>query len=246
MTNFRFFIQYDGTRYNGWQRQGNTDSTIQGKLEHVLSEMVGHGVEIHGASRTDAGVHARGQVAHCKLNTALTPREIRDYCNRYLPADIAVTSCDVADDRFHARLNARRKQYCYRLWIGETPNVFSRKYLCAWSASLDLDAMRAAASFLLGKHDFRAFSSLKRFKKSTTRTIHSIDIYRLGDEVRITFVGDGFLYNMVRILTGTLVEVGAGQRRPTDMVGILASLDRTQAGQTMPPHGLALDKIFYE
>ncbi len=245
MTNLRFTIQYDGTRYDGWQRQDNTGSTIQGKLEHVLGEMVGHAVEIHGAGRTDAGVHARAQIAHCKLNTALSPREIRDYCNRYLPEDIAVTACDQADERFHARLNATGKRYVYRLWTDAVPNVFERRFVCPWERALDLDAMRRAAAQVCGTHDFRAFSSNKRMKKSTMRTVTRLDIERIGGEVRLTFEGDGFLYNMVRILAGTLVEIGQGDRAPDSIPAILDSCDRAQAGITLPARGLILDEVFY-
>lgn len=245
MTNFVFTLQYDGTRYNGWQRQGNTGNTIQGKLEAVLGEMVGHAVEIHGAGRTDAGVHARAQIAHCKLSTPLSPLQVRDYCNRYLPADIAVTDCRIGDERFHARLNARGKRYCYRLWTGGVPNVFERRYVCPWSAPLDVPVMRQAAAYLLGSHDFRAFCSVKRMKKSTVRTLTRLDIEQTGDELRLVFEGNGFLYNMVRILTGTLVEVGQGDRAAGELPEILQSLDRARAGQTVPPQGLILDEVFY-
>lgn len=246
MTNYKLLIQYDGGRYDGWQRQGNTGNTIQGKLEHVLGEMAGHRVEIHAAGRTDAGVHARAQTASFRLQTTFTPREIRNYCNRYLPDDIAVLSCEAADERFHARLHARAKRYAYRLWTGEAPNVFERRYLTPRPEPLDLNAMRRAAALLTGTHDFRAFCSNKRYKKSTVRTIFEIKIERLGDEVRLRFFGDGFLYNMVRILTGTLVEVGMGQRSPESMAAILESRDRQQAGITMPPQGLILEEVLYE
>lgn len=245
MTNFRITVAYDGSRYGGWQRLGGQDNTIQGKLEHVLSKMTGHRVEIHGAGRTDAGVHARGQVAHFKIETGKTPDEIRAYLNRYLPEDIAVTACDAVDDRFHARLNAKAKRYVYRIWNSATPNVFERKYLCRWEAPLDLERMQAAAVRLVGEHDFKAFCGNKRMKKSTVRTIYELRVERIGDEVRLTFYGTGFLQYMVRILTGTLVEIGEGKRAPEEIDEILASRDRAQAGITMPPQGLTLDEVIY-
>lgn len=245
MTNFRITVAYDGSRYGGWQRLGGQDNTIQGKLEHVLSEMTGHRVEIHGAGRTDAGVHARGQVAHFKIETGKTPDEIRAYLNRYLPEDIAVTACDAVDDRFHARLNAKAKWYVYRIWNSATPNVFERKYLCRWEAPLDLERMQAAAARLVGEHDFKAFCGNKRMKKSTVRTIYELRVERIGDEVRLTFYGTGFLQYMVRILTGTLVEIGEGKRAPEEIDEIIASRDRAQAGITMPPQGLTLDEVIY-
>ena len=245
MQNFKLIVQYDGTRYDGWQRQGNTTNTIQGKLEHVLGELTGRGAEINGASRTDAGVHARGQVVSARLDTALTPREIRDYCNRYLPGDIAVASCEAADERFHARLNAKGKRYEYRLWTGEVPNVFERRFLCAEAKPLDLEAMRRAAILLLGTHDFRSFCSNKRLKKTSVRTLTRLDLEQHGGELRLVFEGTGFLYNMVRILVGTLVEIGRGERRPEDITAILSSCDRQSAGVTMPPQGLILDEVFY-
>lgn len=245
MQNYKLTIAYDGTRYDGWQRQGNTENTVEGKLERVLGELTGRRAEVQGAGRTDAGVHARTQVASVRLETGLAPREIRDYCNRYLPGDIAVTACEVADGRFHARLNAKGKRYVYRLWTGDVPNVFERRFLCPAPWALDAAEMRRAAGLLVGTHDFRAFCSNKRMKKSSVRTLTRLDITELGMETRLVFEGTGFLYNMVRILTGTLVEIGRGERAAQTVPAIMESLDRQQAGITMPPQGLILDKVFY-
>ncbi len=243
--NYKLTIQYDGSRYDGWQRQGNTDNTIQGKLEAVLSRLAGRPVELHGAGRTDAGVHAEGQVASVRLPGDLSPAQVMAYLNQYLPEDIAVTAAEPADERFHARLSAVGKVYRYAIRLGGTPDVFRRKYQYRVEEPLDLDAMRRAASLLTGTHDFRAFCSNKRYKKSTVRTLSSIDIHTDGLDLTITYCGNGFLYNMVRILTGTLLEVGQGLRSAEDMPAILASLDRTQAGKTAPAQGLTLVRVLY-
>lgn len=246
MTNFKIIVQYDGSRYQGWQRLGNTDNTIQGKIEAVLSKMCGHSVEIHGAGRTDAGVHAMAQVAHFKINTDKTANQIKEYLNTYLPQDIGIISCEVMPERFHARLNAKSKHYSYRLWDIKNKNIFERKYVTSIEKELNVHKMQDAAKLLCGTHDFRAFSSVnKRFKKSTVRTIEKIDIIRLGGEVRIDFYGDGFLYNMVRILTGTLVEIGTGERDIKSIEKAFLSLDRQDVGITMPPQGLILQEVFY-
>lgn len=245
MEHYKIILSYDGSRYDGWQRQGNTDRTIQGKLESVLSRLDGQTVELRGAGRTDAGVHAKGQVADFRLEHALSPAEVMEYLNHYLPEDIAVLSCSAADPRFHARLSAKGKRYVYRLWNSDVPNVFERKFLTTWPQELDLDAMKQGASLLLGTHDFKAFCANKKFKKSSVRTVSAINIQRIGSEVRFTFEGDGFLYNMVRILTGTLVEIGMGERKAEDIPAILDSRDRANAGRTMPPQGLILDEVFY-
>ena len=245
MEHYKITLAYDGSRYDGWQRQGNTDRTIQGKLERVLSRLDEQPVELRGAGRTDAGVHAKGQVADFRLEHSLSPSEVHEYLNHYLPEDIAVLSCESCDPRFHARLSATGKRYVYRIWNSEIPNVFERKFLTAWPQELDLEAMKQGAAHLVGTYDFKAFCANKKFKKSSVRTIYSIDITRIGNEIRFTFEGDGFLYNMVRILTGTLVEIGMGERGANDISAILASLDRTRAGRTMPPQGLILDEVFY-
>ena len=243
--NYKLTIQYDGSRYDGWQRQGNTDNTIQGKIEGVLSRLTGQTVEIHGAGRTDAGVHAEGQVASVKLPGKEAPAEVMNYLNHYLPEDIAVIGAAEADERFHARLNAVGKVYRYAIRMGGTPDVFRRRFQYRVEEHLDVAAIKRAAEYLTGTHDFRAFCSNKRYKKSTVRTVTAIDLAVEGADMTITYRGDGFLYNMVRILTGTLLEVGLGERRPEEMTAILESLDRTRAGKTAPAQGLTLVEVIY-
>ncbi len=245
MYNYKLTIQYDGTRYRGWQVQGNTDLTIQGKLEGVLSRLTGQPVELHGSGRTDAGVHALGQVASVKLPHPVEPSELLGELNRYLPADIGVIAAEPAPERFHARLNARSKTYRYRIWNSAIPNVLERSYLYVLPEPLDVAAMERAAADLVGTHNFRSFCGLKRFKKSTVRTITDIAITQDGAEVRLEFTGNGFLMRMVRILAGTLVEVGLGQREADSMPAVLAAQDRAAAGPALPAQGLALVRVEY-
>ena len=243
--NVKLTIQYDGTRYDGWQRQGNTDNTLQGRLEGVLSRMVGKPVEIQGAGRTDAGVHARGQVASVHLPEGYTPQEVQDYLNRYLPEDVAVVEVVEVGERFHARLSATGKEYRYHIRMGSVPDVFARKYQYRVEEPLDIPAMERAAGYLTGKHDFRSFCGNRRFKKSTVREVFHIGVEVCGSDLTLIYRGDGFLYNMVRILTGTLLEVGLGQRTPESMVDILEARERTAAGKTAPAQGLVLQQVFY-
>lgn len=245
--NYKAVIQYEGTRYRGWQVQGNTDQTIQGKLETLLGRMAGEPVEVHGSGRTDGGVHAAGQVISFRCKVSMSPREIRGYMNRYLPEDIAVLSVEEAAPRFHARLNAVRKTYVYTIWNSEIPNVFGRRFMTRIEEPLDVERMREAAGYLCGEHDFLAFSSLnpRRFKKSTVRRLDEIRIEQKEAVIRICFTGDGFLYHMVRILTGTLVEVGLGLRSPEEMDLLLKSGSRADAGRLMPPEGLTLLSVEY-
>lgn len=243
--NFKLTIQYDGTRYDGWQRQGNTDNTLQGRLEGVLSRMVGKPVEIQGAGRTDAGVHARGQVASVHLPEGYTPQEVQNYLNRYLPEDVAVVDVVEVGERFHARLSATGKEYRYHIRMGSVPDVFARKYQYRVEDPLDLAAMEQAAGYLTGEHDFRSFCGNRRFKKSTVREVFHIGVEVCGSDLTLVYRGDGFLYNMVRILTGTLLEVGLGQRTPESMVDILEARERTAAGKTAPAQGLVLQEVYY-
>lgn len=254
MANYRILIQYDGTRYKGWQRQKTTGDTIQGKLEAILSRQFGRTIEIDGSGRTDAGVHAAGQVANFRIPDSLvpgkTPEEVCEMLSEmfaeYLPEDIAVLSVKEASERFHARLNAVKKTYVYRIWNAPYPNVFERKYMVHRKESFDLDAMRTAAEFLLGQHDFAAFCGNARMKKSTVRNIYEIRIERIGEEIRFTYTGNGFLQNMVRIVTGTLVEAGLGNCTPEQVKEILEGKTRSLAGPTMPSAGLTLWRVYYE
>lgn len=243
--NYRLDIQYDGTRYDGWQRQKSTDNTIQGKIEEVLSRMLSVPVQIDGAGRTDAGVHAKGQVANVRMETEKSCRDICEYLNRYLPEDIEISRVSKVDDRFHSRLLAKKKVYQYRIATDCHKNVFERKYQYPLHEELQADRIKEAAELLMGTHDFKSFCSNKKMKKSTVRTIYSIEVEKMPHELRITYTGDGFLYNMVRILTGTLIEVGRGERRPEEMAEILKACDRGKAGFTVPPRGLTLLQVEY-
>lgn len=244
--NYKMILQYDGTRYNGWQRQKSTDNTIQGKLEQILTQFAGQPVEIQGAGRTDAGVHARGQAASFSLERAVSPAELMGYINKYLPDDIGVLQLTESSPRFHSRLNASGKVYQYRIGKNRAKNVFDRKYLYAYPTLLDISAMRKASAFLLGEHDFKSFCGNSRMKKSTVRRIDSIQIEETDSEIRITYTGNGFLQYMVRILTGTLIEVGDGKRSPESMLSVLAARDRSLAGFTAPACGLTLLEVQYD
>ncbi len=245
MSNYKMVLQYEGTRYQGWQRQESTGNTIQGKLETLLTKMCGEKVEIQGSGRTDAGVHAKGQIANAHMETDKTPAEIMEYMNRYLPEDIGVISVEEVGDRFHSRLNAKGKTYCYRIINSEIPHVFERRYAYVYPKRLDLEAMREAASYLTGTHDFASFTSAKKSKKSTVRTIDEIRIEVTGDLINIFYSGNGFLFHMVRILTGTLLEVGTGERRPEEMKELLMQKKRDCAGVLVPACGLTLLEVRY-
>ena len=244
--NIAVTVQYDGTKYKGWQRQSATGDTIQGKLEAILFKMTGENIEVDGSGRTDAGVHAAGQQANFRLDTEMSPEEIMDYMNAYLPKDIGIISAREASPRFHSRLNAIKKTYCYRIHTGSIPCIFGARYRWIRGGSLDADAMRLAAENLLGRHDFKSFTDLKKTKKSTVRLIESIDIDQRGDDISITFTGDSFLYHMVRILVGTLCEVGEGRLSPDDIPGIIEACDRQKAGPLAPAEGLMLMKVYYD
>ena len=244
MRNLRLDICYDGTRYRGWQRLGNTDQTIQGKIETALSRILDEPIEISGSGRTDAGVHARGQVAnfHCESN--MPTEQILSQLRMYLPEDIGVYSCKNVSPRFHSRLNAKTKTYRYRVWHSSKPCVFDRRYVYICPGDYDLSAMRKAADYFLGEHDFSAFCAAKSKGKSTVRRIDAIKIIRVDREVRFFFTGNGFLYNMVRILVGTLVEVGLRERTP-ESIPALFGAKREQAGKLMEAKGLCLMEVEY-
>ena len=240
MRNFRLCLCYDGSRYRGWQKQGNTPGTIQEKLETLLSRLLEQPVELNASGRTDAGVHARRQTCSFRADTELSCRELLALIQRHLPEDIGALSLSEADPRFHARLSCREKTYVSYIWNSPAPNVFRRRYSCTWPEALDTAAMKEAAALLLGRHDFRSFCSVTKTKKSTVRELRDIRITRQGKLLCLRFTGSGFLYNMVRILVGTLLEVGSGQRSAADMSRILDARDRQAAGFTAPAQGLFL------
>lgn len=243
MGNYRLTLAYDGTRYHGWQRLAGA-RTVQSTVETALTQIFAQPVEISGSGRTDAGVHARGQVASFaapERDCASVLRQLR----ALLPPDIGALSLSPASARFHARLSATRKTYHYRIWNSEVPDVFERRWRVAFPQRLDEEAMHRAAACLIGRHDFGAFSSAGR-KKSTVRTLKELSIVRTGDEICFVLTADGFLYNMVRILVGTLLEVGAGERTAESVAALLDGAPRAQAGKTAPARGLCLMEVRYD
>lgn len=245
MTNYKLTLCYDGTGYNGWQRQGNTKNTLQETLETALAGILGAPAEAAASGRTDEGVHALGQVVSFRADTALPADEILCQLRSRLPADMGALSLEIAPPRFHARLSCKGKIYVYRVWNSVAPCVFERRYVYQVPEPLDEPAMCAAAAALCGTHDYRSFCAAKKMKHSTVRTVESIDLTRRGHELRLTFSADGFLYNMVRILTGTLLDVGLGRRSAAEMPAILAAGNRAAAGPTAPARGLFLESVQY-
>lgn len=242
--NLKLKITYDGTRYSGWEKKEGRD-TIQGKIEEVLEKMVGQSVKVIAAGRTDAGVHAQGMVANVHLDTPKSEREVRDYLNKYLPSSISVLEVKEASERFHARYNAVGKTYCYTCFAGEVRPVFDRNFITVLDFTPDVAAMCEAAKYLVGEHDFMAFCGNTHFKKSAVRNVDEISIDKQGDYIRFTLHGNGFLQNMVRIIVGTLLEVGRGKLAPDDVAEILKSKVRKNAGPTAPAQGLCLMSVDY-
>ncbi len=245
MKNYKMIIQYEGGRYNGWQRQGNTPNTIQEKFENVLFRMTGQKTEIFASGRTDAGVHALAQTANFKCNTDMSCDEIMSYINRYLPEDIAVLSIEEVNERFHSRLNAKSKTYEYSICAVKKPDVFTRRTVYYIDKYPDIDKMRKASQKLLGTHDFKGFSSVGKTKKSTVRTINSIEITENGSYINIRINGNGFLYNMIRIISGTILEIGLGKAEDNCIDFIFKTNKREYAGTTLPPKGLKLAEVLY-
>ena len=225
MTNYKLTIAYDGSRYQGWQRQATTDNTIQYIIEWSLGRIVGYRVQVDGSGRTDSGVHARGQVASVKLSGLYDPEELKAALNRYLPEDIRILKVELVKNNFHARKSAKGKKYHY-------------------PEKLDIEAMRDAVKYLIGVKNFASFTDNKE-TNDTVRRIYNIKIVRSGEKVRITYYGSGFLYHMVRILTGTLIEIGTGRRDASKLPVVIAAEDRSLAGFLAPARGLFLRKVYY-
>ena len=252
MRNIQLIIEYDGSRYDGWQKAVTTAKTagkggaIQEKIEEVLTKMEGKPVELTGALRTEAGVHAYKQVANFHTESDKKAYEIKQYLNRYLPRDIAVLEALEVNERFHAAFHAKQFIFEYRITIGEVPSVFDRKYNYYCFKRPDIAKMKQAAKELAGTHDFKAFSDNKRMKKSTVRTITSIDVYGDEKEVTVTVSADDFWPNMARILIGTVLDCGLGEIDPATIPEILASGDRERAGRAVEPKGLFLADVKYQ
>ena len=253
--NYKLILEYDGTKYNGWQKQGNTDNTIQGKLETTLSRYFNQPIEIHGSGRTDAGVHAQGQVANFKIDTKLIPKDIEleesilmDKLNNFFPEDIRIISFNEADIRFHARLNAKKKTYRYTICLSNKDPVFNRKYCMLVPKQLDINTMKSASKQLLGTHDLLGFSDTKT-KKSTIRTIENISFSEQtinNDKyLIIDFTGDGFLYHTIRLITGTLLSIGLKESTPDVISKILTTKNRKQVPFMAPAKGLSLIEVEY-
>lgn len=245
MQNYKLTIQYDGTRYNGWQRQGNTENTIQGKLNEIIGKYLNEEIDIAGSGRTDAGVHAYGQVANFKTAKCFDKEKFLTDVNSYLPKDIRITAVESVDERFHARLSAVSKTYEYVIDNGKVSDVFKRKYAYRIEAPLNVEKMKEAAARLIGTHDYLSFCGNRKFKKSSVRSVMDISVEKVDDKITIRFTGNGFLQNMVRIMAGTLIEVGLGKREPESMTEILTARSRDAAGMMAPAEGLFLRKVEY-
>lgn len=244
MKRIRLTVAYDGTEYCGWQIQPN-GVTVEEKLNAALSRITAEEIRVIGASRTDAGVHARGNVAVFDTDTTIPPGRIAYAVNRELPDDIVVTKSDEVPKTWHPRYQESVKTYEYRILNRKMPDPIRRRDTWHVPWELDMEAMRRAAGYLLGEHDFKSFCSIHTEVKDTVRTVYSLEIEKEGDIILIRITGNGFLYNMVRIITGTLLEAGKGHIQPDKIKEILGALSREKAGPTAPPQGLVLDRIEY-
>lgn len=245
MRYFKCILEYDGAEYSGWQRQENTPMTIQEKVESALAEIAKKPVCVLASSRTDAGVHAYGQVIGFHMDSSIPTERLPIAMNSLLPGEIRVKHAEEVDMNFHPRFQTIGKTYHYMIDNGQIQSVFRRRYAYHVPYSLDVEEMRKSSQHLIGKHDFSAFRAVGCSAKSPVRTIKNIQIFKENDLLRLEYEGDGFLYNMVRILTGTLIYAGLRKFSSEDIHRILTECDRTKAGPTAPAHGLYLVKVFY-
>lgn len=246
MRNIKLTIEYDGSRYNGWQRlgKGESDNTIENKLLEVIKKMTGETAELFCGCRTEMGVHAYAQIVNFKTKSDMKLYEIKNYFNRYLPMDIAILQVEEMPERFHASLNAKTKTYLYRIAIGDAPSVFDRKYTYYCFDKPDIELMKKAAALLIGTHDFKDFSTVKR-SKSTVKEIYQIDITQELKEIRITIKANDFIHNMARMLISTLLEIGLGNRKIEDMDAIFDPESIQGGSAAANAQGLFLQEIEY-
>jgi len=244
MRNIKLTLEYDGTKYFGWQKQKER-VTIQEKLEEALSLLTNDKIDIIGSSRTDAGVHARGFVANFKTNSKIPAEKFREAINHKLPEDIVILKSEEVEEDFHARYDAKGKTYSYGIIMREVPPSIGKDYLYHIKKPLDINKMKEACKYFIGEKDFVAFKSSGSSVKTTVRTIKNLYIEDDRDIIRIYVTGDGFLYNMVRIIVGTLIMVGNNKIEPEEITSIIESKDRKKAGICVPAKGLILEEVFY-
>lgn len=246
MRNIKLILQYDGTNYQGWQKQNNRDAkTIQETLEKAINLLTNEEIKVQGSSRTDAGVHAKGFTANFKTTTNIPSSKYREAINAKLPEDIVILESEEVEENFNSRYNAKGKTYSYTIINREVYPVIGRQYMYHIKKSLDIEAMKEACKYFVGTMDFIAFRSSGSSTKTTIRTIKDLHIETNNDIIKIYVTGDGFLYNMVRIIVGTLIMVGRNSIKPEDVKNIIESKDRTKAGACVPAQGLTLEKVFY-
>ncbi len=237
-------IEYDGTNYCGWQKQPNV-KTIQGEIEKAIKQAIGEDVEIFGSGRTDAGVHALNQKAHFDMTLPVPISKLADILNNVLPDDIVIKSSEEVDTDFHARFSVHKKCYRYKIYNSNVKNAFLATRVGVVKNKLDIDKMKEAAALLIGEHDFHGFCSANTSVENFVRTIYDIKVAQEGDFIKVDVCGNGFLYNMVRIIVGTLVDYSLGKLSLQDIKQALIQGDRSKAGQTMSPHGLYLKDVIY-
>lgn len=244
MRNIKLIIEFDGSNFCGWQRQPK-GRTVQRVLEDAIYKATGEEIMVNGSSRTDAGVHARGLVVNFFTNSTIPGEKFREAINVRLPVDISVIKSEEVDVDFHARYSSKGKTYSYTIVHRYERLSLGHQYLYHWRYDLDVEEMKEACKYFIGKHDFRAFMSPGSSIKTTVRTISELYIEQKGDRIKIFITADGFLYNMVRIIVGTLIKVGNKKLKPEDIEGIIVEGNRKRAGMCVPPNGLILEKVFY-
>lgn len=244
MKNIKLILEYDGTNYGGWQKQKN-NRTIQEMIEKAIFKATGEETETFGSSRTDAGVHAKAMVCNFKTNSSIPPERFREALNRNLPDDISIIKSEEVSDEFHARYSSKGKTYSYTIINRYEKVAIGKDYIFQVKEELDIEAMKKACTYFIGKHDFSAFKTTGSSVKTSVRTISELYIKNSGEKIKIFITANGFLYNMVRIIVGTLVEVGKGKIKAEDVEDIIKSCERSKAGPCVRANGLVLEKVYY-
>ena len=244
MRNIKLVIEYDGKGFNGWQKQP-TKLNIQGEIERAIGEITGEEIDLIASGRTDAGVHSLGQTANFKTESNIPIEKFAIAINSKLKRSIVIKSAEEVDERFHSRYSVKSKRYRYTINNSEMGSAIYRDMEYHFPMKLDIEAMKKAAKALEGEHDFKAFKASGTSSKSSVRTIYKAEVVKNEDRIYIELTGNGFLYNMVRIIAGTLVDVGIGKIKPEEIPEIIEAKERTRAGKTLPAHGLCLMEVMY-